>query len=173
MRPPRELRRMRRRAVLGTAGALTAGLAGCLSSVGVTERGLIRSKFVRVATDEGTDRIAIDSISGERLVAERHRDEFPAEGPLIVSKPLHETLTGRYSNVEYGVRHDCTPETRGDEGGCGRTTLSRGDFNSVRVGDTAELLYRGGGATVVGVSRPDSTPGETPTAERSDTTTDG
>lgn len=156
---------MRRRAVLGAAGTLAAGLAGCLTSLGVTERGLVRSKFVRVETDQGPDRIVIDSIAGERVVAERHREDFPTDGPLIVSKPAHDALTGRYSSVDYGVRHDCSPDTPGDAGGCGLTTLSRGDFNSLRVGDTAELLYRGSGATVVGVSRPQSTPGETPTPE--------
>ena len=156
---------MRRRAVLGSAGALAAGLSGCLTTLGVTERGLVRSKFVRVRTGTGLERIAIDAISADRLVDDRHREEFPQGGPLVVPEPLHERLTGQYETADYGVRHDCNPSVRGDAGGCGEVTLSRGDFNSLRLGDTAELLYRGDGATVVRVSRPSSTPDGTPTGE--------
>ncbi|PSP96595.1 hypothetical protein BRC89_13660 [Halobacteriales archaeon QS_4_70_19] len=163
---------MRRRAALralgATAALATTATSGCLSTLGVTQSGLVRAKYITVETANGRGRIVYDAVDEARTIARGHRDDFEFDGPLIVSQPLGEALSRQYEAVDYLVQHDCAPEATGD-GDCGEADLTRGDFNSVRPGDTAELFYRTGDvARVLGVSRPDETPTDlrtgTPTA---------
>jgi hypothetical protein len=172
---------MRRRAALRALGAAAAGAttatAGCLSTLGLTQRGLVRAKYVTVRTENGTGRIVYDAVGEARTVARAHREDFAETGPLVVSKPLGDRLDRQYERVDYVVEHDCAPDVDGT-GGCGAAELTRGDFNSLRLGDTAELFYREGQvARVVSVSRPDETPTDagtaTPTVPRTRTTTGG
>ena len=153
---------MRRRAALRALGAATVGglatTSGCLGAVGLTERGLVRAKYITVGTENGRGRIVFDAIDAPRTVASDHREEFAETGPLVVSKPLGDALDLRYESVDYRIEHDCAPDADGT-GGCGEATLTRGDFNSVGLGDTAELFYREGPvARVLRVSEPDATP---------------
>ncbi|WP_276260432.1 hypothetical protein [Haloglomus litoreum] len=153
---------MRRRAALralgATAVATTTALSGCLSTLGVTQTGRIRAKYVVVETANGRGRIVYDAIDEARTIARAHRDDFQRDGPLVVSQPLGNALEDQYAAVDYLVEHDCAPDSDGD-GGCGEASLTRGDFNSVRLGDTAELFYRDGNiARVLSVSRGDMTP---------------
>jgi len=142
---------MRRRTFLAATGALAAtGLsatAGCLAALGVTERGPVTAKWITATTETETRRVVYDSTDGERYVAEDHETDFPEDGRMFVSQDLHRRLNARYGVVEYRLRHEC-PE-------CGSPTVSRGDFNSVAVGDVAELTYSESGAraTVVGVEK--------------------
>lgn len=173
---------MRRRAALRALGA-TAALAtttaasGCLRTLGVTQSGLVRAKYITVETANGRGRIVFDAVDEARTIARDHRDDFRFDGPLVVSQPLGEALSRQYDDVDYHIRHDCAPGTAGD-GDCGQASLTRGDFNSVRLGDTAELFYRTGDvARVLSVSRPDETPTDlrtgTPTASGNGTGTEG
>jgi hypothetical protein len=153
---------MRRRAALRALGAATVGglaaASGCLGAVGLTERGLVRAKYIAVGTENGRGRIVFDAIDEARTVAGGHREDFAETGPLIVSKPLGDALDRRYDGVDYLIEHDCAPDADG-AGGCGEAELTRGDFNSVSLGDTAELFYREGNvARVLSVSKPDATP---------------
>jgi hypothetical protein len=160
---------MRRRAALRALGAtvVAATTSGCLGAVGLTESGLVRAKYITVETGNGRGRIVYDAIDEARTMARGHRDDFDADGPLIVSQPLGNALDQQYEAVDYLVRHDCAPDSEGT-GGYGEADLTRGDFNSVRLGDTAELFYREGNvARVLSVSRPD----ETPTDVRTDSPT--
>lgn len=159
---------MRRRAALRALGATAlAATSGCLGAVGLTETGLVRAKYITVETGNGRGRIVYDAIDEARTIARGHRDDFDTDGPLIVSQPLGNALDRQYEAVDYLVQHDCAPDSEG-AGGCGEADLTRGDFNSVRLGDTAELFYREGNvARVLGVSRPD----ETPTDVRTDSPT--
>jgi hypothetical protein len=140
-----------RRTVLTSVGTLaTAGglaTAGCLTTLGITERGRVTAKWITATTRTDTRRLVYDSTEGERLIAEAHASDFAAEGRLFVSQELHRRLNARYGDVEYRVRHDCS--------GCGSPVVSRGDFNSVSVGDVAELTYSESGerATVIGVQQ--------------------
>jgi hypothetical protein len=159
---------MRRRAALRALGAAALGtttaLSGCLSTLGVTQTGLVRAKSIVVETENGRGRIAYDAIDEARTIARGHRNDFQQSGPLIVSQPLGEALNRQYDAVDYLVQHDCAPDAEG-AGGCGEANLTRGDFNSVRLGDTAELFYREGSiARVLGVSRGDTTPTDVRTA---------
>jgi hypothetical protein len=170
---------MRRRAALRALGATaavgtTAALSGCLSTLGVTETGVVRAKIVVVTTANGRGRIAYDAVGEARSIAGGHRDDFDEEGALLVSKPLGDALNRQYEAVDYLIRHDCAPDAEG-LGGCGEANLTRGDFNSVRLADTAELFYREGDiARVLSVSRPETTPTdvrtESPTARPTNTT---
>lgn len=160
---------MRRRAALRALGAtaVAATTSGCLGAVGLTETGLVRAKYITVETGNGRGRIVYDAIDEARTIARDHGGDFDANGPLIVSQPLGNALDQQYDAVDYLVQHDCTPDSEG-AGGCGEADLTRGDFNSVRLGDTAELFYREGNvARVLRVSRPD----ETPTDVRTDSPT--
>jgi hypothetical protein len=160
---------MRRRTALRALGvaAVTATMSGCLGAVGLTETGLVRAKFITVETGNGRGRIVYDGIDEARTIASDHRDDFDADRPLIVSQPLSTALDQQYEAVDYLVQHDCAPDSEGT-GGCGEADLTRGDFNSVRLGDTVELFYREGNvARVLSVSRPD----ETPTGVRTDSPT--
>jgi hypothetical protein len=138
-----------RRTYLATAGGLaTAGsvaAAGCLTALGITERGPVTAKWITATTEAETRRVVYDSTDGERYVHEAHGSDFPADGRMFVSGDLHRELNARYGVVEYRLRHEC-PD-------CGSPNVSRGDFNSVAVGDVAELTYSESGerATVVGV----------------------
>lgn len=172
---------MRRRAALRALGAAAAGAttatAGCLTTLGLTKRGLVQAKYITVETESGTGRIVYDAVGEARTVARPHREDFDSSGPLVVSKPLGDALDRQYQRVDYVVRHDCAPDADGT-GGCGAARLTRGDFNSLRLGDTAELFYREGQvARVVSVSRPDETPTDggtaTPTVRRTRSITDG
>jgi hypothetical protein len=140
---------MRRRALLGSLAAGTVvGSAGCLTTLGLAERGPVTAKFVVRVTDTETGNILIDSVEGERQIAEEHRDQFPAEGRIFVSSDLDRRLRNRYRDVQYRVRHECCEPAR-------RPAVSRGDFNSLGLGDTASLSYSESGdrATVVGISQ--------------------
>lgn len=153
----------------------TTALSGCLSTLGVTQTGLVRAKYIVVETANGRGRIVYDAIDEARTIARTHRGDFQRNGPLIVSQPLGNALEDQYAAVDYLVQHDCAPDADGD-GGCGEASLTRGDFNSVRLGDTAELFYRDGNiARVLGVSRGDTTPTdvrtESPTARGAGNTT--
>lgn len=154
---------MRRRVALrALAGAATLGtttaLSGCLSTLGVTQTGLVRAKFIAVETENGRGRIVYDAIDEARTIARPHRNDFQRDGPLIVSQPLGNALADQYEAVDYLIRHDCAPDAEG-AGGCGEAILTRGDFNSVRLGDTAELFYREGNiARVLSISGDDATP---------------
>lgn len=139
---------MRRRALLGSlATATVVGSAGCLTTLGLAERGPVTGKFVVRVTDTETGNIFIETVEGERQVAEEHDQQFPSEGRVFVSQELHRTLLNRYRDVEYRVRHECCETAR-------RPRVSRGDFNSLGLGDVASLSYSESGdrATVVGVS---------------------
>ena len=142
---------MHRRTLLATVGALsTAGTlatAGCLTTLGITERGPVTAKWITATTETDTRRLVYDSTDGERYVDEAHASDFPADGRMFVSGDLHRALNARYGVVEYRLRHDCAE--------CGSPSVSRGDFNSVAVGDVAELTYSESGdrATVVGVEQ--------------------
>ena len=142
---------MNRRTLLNTVGSLaTAGglaAAGCLTALGVTERGPITAKWITATTETGTIRLVYDSTQGERYVAEAHASAFADQGRMYVSRDLHRRLSARYGTVEYRLRQEC-PD-------CGSPSVSRGDFNSVAVGDVAELTYSESGerATVVGVEK--------------------
>ena len=153
---------MRRRAALRALCAATVGglaaTSGCLGAVGLTERGLVRAKYITVGTENGRGRIVFDAVDGARTVAGDHREDFAETGSLVVSKPLGDALDRRYERVDYLIGHDCAPDADG-AGGCGEAKLTRGDFNSVGLGDTAELFYREGNvARVLRVSEPDATP---------------
>lgn len=171
---------MRRRAALralGTAAAVGTATAtsGCLSALGVTETGLVRAKYVSVETENGRGRIVHDAVGEGRTIVPNHRDDFRRGGPLVVSQPLGEALNRQYRAVDYRIRHDCAPDAEG-AGGCGEADLTRGDFNSVSPGDTAELFYRTGNiARVLRVSGGDGTPTDVRTASPAGngTTTDG
>jgi hypothetical protein len=159
---------MRRRAALRALGAAALGtttvLSGCLSTLGVTQTGQVRAKSIVVETENGRGRIAYDTIDEARTIARSHQNDFQQGGPLIVSQPLGEALNRQYDAVDYLIQHDCAPDAEGT-GGCGEANLTRGDFNSVRLGDTAELFYREGTiARVLSVSRGDRTPTDVRTA---------
>ncbi|MEF8840121.1 MAG: hypothetical protein V5A62_00650 [Haloarculaceae archaeon] len=142
---------MHRRTLLAAVGALsTAGslaTAGCLTALGITERGPVTAKWISATTETDTRRLVYDSTDGERYVAEAHESAFPDDGRMFVSQDLHRRLNARYRVVEYRLRHECAE--------CGSPSVSRGDFNSVAVGDVAELTYSESGdrATVVGVEK--------------------
>lgn len=139
------VRVVNRRTFLVGAGSLATG--GCLTALGVTERGPITAKWITATAETETRRLVYDSTEGERYVAEAHASDFAAGGRIFVSQDLHRRLNARYGVVEYRLRHECA--------GCGSPTVSRGDFNSVAVGDVAELTYSESGerATVVGVDK--------------------
>ena len=128
---------------LPVAGSLAA--AGCLTTLGITERGPVTAKWITATTATDTRRLVYDSTEGDRYVDDAHTADFPGEGRMFVSQDLQRELNARYGVVEYRLRHEC-PE-------CGSPRVSRGDFNSVAVGDVAELTYSESGerATVVGV----------------------
>jgi hypothetical protein len=130
---------------LSTAGTLAT--AGCLTALGITERGPVTAKWITATTETDTRRLVYDSTDGERYVDEAHGVDFPDEGRMFVSQDLHRELNARYGVVEYRLRHECAD--------CGSPSVSRGDFNSVAVGDVAELTYSESGerATVVGVEK--------------------
>jgi hypothetical protein len=130
---------------LATAGSLAT--AGCLTTLGITERGRVTAKWISATTETDRRRLVYDSTEGERLIADAHDSDFAAEGRLFVSQELHRRLNARYADVQYHIRHDCS--------GCGSPVVSRGDFNSVAVGDVAELTYSESGerATVIGVQQ--------------------
>jgi hypothetical protein len=132
-----------RRTLLATVGTLAT--AGCLTSLGITERGPVTAKWITGTTETETRRLVYDSVEGDRYVAEAHASDFPDDGRMFVSQDLHRELNARYGVVEYRLRHECAE--------CGSPVVSRGDFNSVAVGDVAELTYSESGAraTVVGV----------------------
>lgn len=142
---------MNRRTLLGAVGSLaTAGslaVSGCLTTLGITERGPITAKWISATTETETRRLVYDSTQGERYVAEAHASDFADEGRIFVSQDLHRRLNANYGTVEYRLRQEC-PD-------CGSPSVSRGDFNSVAVGDVAELTYSESGerATVVGVTK--------------------
>jgi hypothetical protein len=142
---------MRRRALLASlsTGAVL-GTAGCLTTLGLAERGPVTAKFVVRVTDTSTGNVLIDSVEGERQIAEEHRTQFPEEGRIFVSQDLHERLQRQYRDVQYRVRHECCEPAR-------RPELTRGDFNSLGLGDVASLSYSEDGdrATVVSVSKAD------------------
>lgn len=140
---------MHRRTFLAAAATLSAAgslaTAGCLTTLGVTERGPVTAKWIAATTESDVRRLVYDSTRGERYVDDAHAADFPDDGRMFVSQDLHRELNARYVGVEYRFRHEC-PE-------CGTPSVSRGDFNSVAVGDVAELTYSESGerATVVGV----------------------
>jgi len=142
---------MRRRALLASlsTGAVL-GTAGCLTTLGLAERGPVTAKFVVRVTDTSTGNILIDSVEGERQIAEGHRTQFPQDGRIFVSQDLHERLQRQYRDVQYRVRHECCEPAR-------RPELTRGDFNSLGLGDVASLSYseEGDRATVVSISKAD------------------
>lgn len=144
-------RRVNRRTLLTAVGGLAAAgslaAAGCLAALGVTERGPITAKWITATTETETIRVVYDSTEGERYAAEAHVSAFDDEGRMFVSRDLHRRLNARYGTVEYRLRQEC-PD-------CGSPSVSRGDFNSVTVGDVAELTYSESGerATVVGVEK--------------------
>jgi hypothetical protein len=142
---------MRRRALLGTlATGTVVGSAGCLTTLGLAERGPITGKFVVRVTDTSTGNLFIETVEGDRQVAPEHETQFPAEGRVFVSQDLHRDLLRRYRDVQYRVRHECCEPAR-------RPRVTRGDFNSLGLGDTASLSYSESGdrATVVSVSQAD------------------
>jgi hypothetical protein len=144
---------MHRRAFLGAVTAGVVGTAGCLTTLGLAERGPVTAKYiVRVAETESGN-VVYDAVEGERYIAPEHEKEFPAEGRIYVSQDLHRQLNARYVDVRYHLRHECRD--------CGDPRLpevGRGDFNSVGVGDVASLTYSESGerATVVAVTRGES-----------------
>ncbi|MFB6206305.1 MAG: hypothetical protein ABEJ05_07260 [Haloglomus sp.] len=159
---------MRRRVALRALGAAAVGAttitSGCLTALGVTERGLVRAKYITAETDTGRGRIVSDAIGEPRTIVPAHREDFDRDGPLVVSQPLGEALADQYRDVDYLIQHDCAPDADG-AGGCGEANLTRGDFNSLRPGDSAELFYRSGNvARVLSISRPDETPADVQTA---------
>jgi hypothetical protein len=140
---------MRRRVLLASlATGAVLGSAGCLTTLGLAERGPVTAKYVVRVTDTETGNAVFDSVEGERQVAEEHRSQFPEEGRIFVTQELHRSLVIRYRDVQYRVRHECCDPIRQPE-------LTRGDFNSIGVGDTASLSYSESGerATVVSVSK--------------------
>lgn len=139
---------MHRRTLLAALAATgTLAGAGCLAALGVTDRGPVTAKWITATTETDTRRLVYDSTEGERYVADAHDSDFPDDGRMFVSEDLHRRLNARYGVVEYRLRHECAD--------CGSPAVSRGDFNSVAVGDVAELTYSESGdrATVVGVEK--------------------
>ena len=139
---------MRRRTflvALGTLPATALAVPGCLTTLGITERGPVTAKWIAATTERATLRLVYDSTEGERYIDEAHRSDFPENGRMYVSQDLHRRLNARYGDVAYRLRHECAD--------CGNPVVSRGDFNSVAVGDVAELTYSESGnrATVIGV----------------------
>ena len=142
---------MRRRALLASLStSAVLGSAGCLTTLGLAERGPVTAKFVVRVTDTETGNILIDSVEGERQIVAEHRSQFPEEGRIFVSQDLHAQLQRQYRDVQYRVRHECCEPAR-------RPELTRGDFNSLGLGDVASLSYSESGdrATVVSVSKAD------------------
>lgn len=144
---------MRRRALLGSLGTgAVVGTAGCLTTLGLAERGPVTAKYIVRVTDTETGNVLYDSVDGERYVAPAHEKAFPEEGRIYVSQDLHRRLNAKYREVRYHLRHDC--------GGCEtprQPTVGRGDFNSVSIRDVASLTYSQSGerATVVSVTKGD------------------
>jgi hypothetical protein len=137
---------MRRRALLGSLStAAIVGSAGCLTTLGLAERGPVTAKYIVRVTATQTGNILFDSVEGERQIAAEHETQFPAEGRIFVSQDLGRTLTNQYRDVQYRVRHECCDPIR-------QPALSRGDFNSIGVGDTASLSYSESGERATAVS---------------------
>jgi len=138
----------RRELIAGLGGVGLVGSAGCLSALGLADRGPVSAKYIRRVTASQTGIILFDSVEGDRQIATAHERQLPASGRIYVSQQLHETLAATYRAVEYRIRHDCCEPSR-------QALVSRGDFNSLAIGDVATLRYGAPGerATVVGVEK--------------------
>jgi hypothetical protein len=140
---------MRRRTLLaGAVGLGTVGTAGCLTTLGIADRGAVTAKYIVRVSGTETGNVVYDATEGERFVAPEHREQFSPEGRLFVSEELHRQLSARYREIRYHLRHVLEDGTRFPQ-------VGRGDFNSVGVGDVASLTYSESGkrATVVGVTK--------------------
>lgn len=143
---------MNRRAFLaGVAAAGSAG-AGCLTSVGFTRRGYVRSKTLRGFTADGEEtRIVQVAVTGDgginAQVAERHADLF--------EDPEHPEISGRgrseLQNAYESLRVELTLCAL-DFPNCETGTTGVSGFNQVQVYDAVEVFVSRGSFSVLSVT---------------------
>lgn len=145
----------RRTCLRAASAGVAAGLAGCLTRLGLAKTGELQLKAVSVAWHHADRRyrdevlfVALDEpgvVDGrvDRSLADLVAD--PTE--IAVPDRVHEVLTRRFETVDYLLGF-CGPGFGpGDPDGCRNTRATRHGFNRVGFGDRAEvrLVDREGG----------------------------
>ena len=142
-----------RREVLAGAGLVgTAGLSGCLTRLGLAERGFLSYKGVSVIWRSDGRPMSADLCwawsDGHGRIFGWVAEEYPtiAETPLSihVSTETAAKLTSDFDGVVFKVGFSRPTSLDHDllEGDWTIAETSRRDFNRVQFGDQAEILFR-------------------------------